>query len=67
MTLDDRIAWLKEKGCTPGIYARGDCYRAHVNTAGNFWADAKTPWQAMEDAVKLWESAGRPMEGMSST
>lgn len=67
MKLEERIAWLKANGCTPSIYARGEGYRAHVNAAGNFWADAKTPRKAMEDAVRLWKSARCPLDGTAGT
>jgi len=66
MELNKRMKWLKFYGCYPSIYMRGDMWRAHVNACGNFWADAKTPHEALENAVKLWESKGRPMDGMAS-
>lgn len=64
MTLSERMRWLQSKGCTPSVYLRGDkLYRAHVNAAGNFWADAKTPKLALEEATRLWHAAGCPLDG----
>jgi len=56
---------LAKEGCHPSIYRRGDLWRAHVNAAGNYWADRKTPQAALEAAVKLWIKAGKPMDGMA--
>ena len=57
---------LEEQGCYPAISYRGKgIWRAHVNGAGNFWCDAKRPEDAMESAVRLWERAGKPMDGYS--
>lgn len=66
MNLEERLAWLKAKGCTPSIYTRGSLFRAHVNAAGNFWADAETPRKALEDAVRLWRAARCPLDGIAS-
>ena len=65
MKLNEKIKWLKSHGCYPSIYRRGDVWRTHVNAAGNFWADARTPLKALEDAVKLWQDKGCPMDGMA--
>ena len=67
MKLNERMKWLKSHGCYPSIYRRGDVWRAHVNAAGNFWADARTPLEALEEAVKLWQDKGCPMDGMASS
>ena len=67
MKLNDRMEWLKSRGCYPSIYRRGDMWRAHVNASGNFWADSRTPLKALEEAVKLWQEKGRPMDGMASS
>ncbi|HUV84439.1 MAG TPA: hypothetical protein VMV86_01955 [Methanosarcinales archaeon] len=61
-----RLQWLKKRGCYPSIYCRGNIYRAHINIAGNFWADDESPSQALEKAVKNWEKAGCPMDGRAS-
>ena len=65
MTLNKRLQWLRNRGCYPSIYSRGDIWRAHINAAGNFWADAKYPFEALEKAVKYWQEKGCPMDGVS--
>jgi len=65
ITYNDRMKWLKSRGCYPSIYRRGDMWRAHVNAAGNFWADARTPYAALEKAVQLWREKGCPKDGMA--
>jgi len=61
-TLSKLIKDLEKQGCYPGIYRRGNLYRAHVNISGNFWADENTPFKALKAAVKMWEQKGKPME-----
>ena len=61
--LNDKLTYLARLGCRPSIYFRGDQWRAHVNMAGNCWADADTPSEALRLAVRMWEQAGRPMDG----
>ena len=63
LELGEQLKWLQREGCYPCIYLRGTKWRAHVNAAGNYWADADTPSKALEEAVKLWHSKGRPMDG----
>ena len=63
MLLNDRLKWLQSKRCQPALSLRGKIWRAHVNGAGNFWAEGETPFQALENAVKLWKEKGRPMDG----
>ena len=65
-TLNELFKYLTRQGCYPSIYRRGDLYRAHVNIAGNYWEDEKTPYKAMRSAIKLWENAGKPMDGRAS-
>lgn len=57
------LADLTDQGCSPGIYRRGSYWRAHVNCAGNFWSDGRTPLQALRFAIRLWEYAGKPKDG----
>ena len=66
MTLHDILIDLTNAGCYPGLYYRGDCWRAHVNCAGNYWHDDKRPLKAMMTAVALWKKAGKPMDGMAA-
>jgi len=63
MTLNKRMQNLKKMGCHPSIYRRGTLWRAHVNRAGNFWADDDSPFAALESAVKLWKKKGCPLDG----
>lgn len=62
-TLAKLFKCLERAGCYPGIYRRGKLYRAHVNISGNYWSDKNTPFKALTSAVKLWENAGKPMDG----
>jgi len=62
-TLSKLFKDLENQGCYPGIYRRGNLYRAHVNIYGNYWADENTPFKALKEAIKLWENAGKPMDG----
>jgi hypothetical protein len=70
-SLNSLIQSLLKLGCYPGIYFRGynkkePVWRAHVNCAGNYWEEAKTPYAALKAAVKLWDSRGRPVDGMAA-
>lgn len=67
MDLNRRLKWLKARGCHPCISRRGSLWRAHVNGSGNYWAEGPTPHQAMEEAVQLWDSKGRPMDGYGAS
>lgn len=67
MSLSDLLRVLKEDGCYPCIsYRGGDIWRAHVNGAGNYWAEGKSPRRALRKAIKIWEKACRPMDGYAS-
>ena len=67
MTLTDLLKSLARQGCYPAIIRRGkSVWRAHVNAAGNYWADANTPYRALHEAVKLWKKAGKPVDGMAA-
>jgi hypothetical protein len=66
MDLRDLLIRLANDGCYPSLYRRGDLWRAHVNAAGNFWADNTTPLNAMREAVRLWRKAGKPVDGMAA-
>ncbi len=65
-TLSKMLNDLAKQGYVPSIYRRGDLWRAHVNMAGNFWEDASTPLKALRAAIKLWEKAGKPVDGMAA-
>ena len=66
MSLNQLLLNLSSQGCYPGIYLRSKTrWRAHVNCAGNYWAEAKTPLRALRAAEKKWVEAGRPMDGMA--
>ena len=66
MTINKRLKWLKSKGCYPCISRRGEKWRAHVNRAGNQWAESTDPGIALETAVSLWIANGNPMDGEAS-
>ncbi len=66
MSLSESLVRLAKQGCYPSIIRRGEhVWRAHVNAAGNFWADANTPSKALTEAVQLWRKAGKPVDGMA--
>lgn len=64
-SLANILTGLARLGCVPGIYRRGNLWRAHVNIAGNFWHDAESPVEAMRVAVRAWMKAGCPLDGMA--
>ncbi len=68
MNLTELLKRLAHQGCYPSIYRRDEhLWRAHVNAAGNYWADANTPCKALAEAVQLWEGAGKPIDGMAAS
>lgn len=65
--LEAVLLGLSEQGCFPCISYRGkNTWRAHVNGAGNFWAEANTPEQALSQAVASWEIKGKPVDGYAA-
>ena len=55
---------LRAQGCFPCVAYRGSgVWRAHVNATGNYWGEAKRPEDAMASAIRLWERAGKPIDG----
>ena len=68
MSLSELLKSLAEQKCYPCIgYRGGGTWRAHVNGAGNHWADATTPRLALEKAIRLWERAKKPMDGYAAS
>ena len=68
MSLSKLLRALEKEGCYPSIRLLGPKeWRAHVNGAGNYWADNRTPKRALAKAITLWEKAGRPMDGYAIT
>ena len=67
MELEVLLVGLKGMGCFPNISLRGQVWRAHVNGAGNYWAEAETPYKALDEAIKLWKEAGKPMDGYAAS
>jgi len=61
--VDTMLQWLDRRGCHPSIYHRGELWRAHINKAGNWWAEGETREKALSEAIRLWYEAGRPMDG----
>ena len=57
---------LASEGCQPAISRRGKVWRAHVDAAGNFWAEDKCPQIALNKAVAMWRSKGSPKDGMAA-
>lgn len=64
--LSSLLLSLKARGCVPGIYLRGDMWRAHVNRCGNYWADAATPYAALSEAAAMWFRADCPRDGQAA-
>jgi len=66
-SLSSVLKELKRKGCYPCVSYRGDgIWRAHINGAGNWWAEDKTPQLAMTKAKKEWEENGCIMDGYAA-
>ena len=64
MSLAELLSELEYLECFPCISLRGPgVWRAHVNGAGNYWAEASTPKKALQKAMYLWTNAGKPMDG----
>ena len=67
MQLNKMLKGLEKQGCWPCLSRRGDhTWRAHVNATGNYWDEASTPLAALTKAVRLWEKAGRPVDGLAA-
>ena len=65
-TLEMALNELVSAGCYPGIHRRGKMWRAHINIAGNFWAEDTDPVVAVRRARLLWEKKGCPVDGMAA-
>lgn len=66
-SLEEMLLELALQGCVPCVSNRGSVWRAHVNGAGNNWAEATNPAAAMRMAIRLWEKAGKPMDGYAAS
>lgn len=66
MHLNDKLQVLQQRGCQPNISLRGNTWRAHINGAGNYWAEGSTPSQALNKAIGEWETAGSPLDGYAA-
>ncbi len=67
MSLSELLRALEEEGCYPCIsYRGGGTWRAHVNGAGNYWAEHSSPKQALKEAIAVWEQSSRPMDGYAA-
>ena len=68
MSLSKLLYALEEEGCYPCISMRSKgIWRAHINGAGNYWAEHSTPKRALNKALALWHKAGYPMDGYAAT
>ena len=69
MSLSELLKNLVKQGCFPCISFRGGIspWRAHVNSARNYWADASTPLRALKRATELWEKANKPMDDYAAS
>ena len=66
VSVQQQLQFLVEMGCYPSIHRRGDIWRAHVNTSGNYWAEGKTPHTAIKKAKEMWMKAGCPLDGAAT-
>ncbi len=67
MSLSELLRALEEEGCYPCISMGGKgIWRAHINGAGKYWAEGRTPKRALKRIVTFWEKAGRPMDGYAA-
>lgn len=60
-----QLEWLKEQGCHPSLYRRGNLWRVHINMAGNWWAEDKSLSNAVSMAIDAWIKGGKIMDGAS--
>ncbi len=68
MSLSELLKALEEEGCYPCVSLRAiGHWRAHVNSAGNYWGEGRTPKRALRRAVTAWEQAGRPVDGYAAS
>ena len=70
-TLDAELQRLASLGCYPCLSLRGfvhgmPVWRAHVNGAGAFWAEASRPLDALRAAVTAWTNMRCPKDGYAS-
>jgi hypothetical protein len=61
-----QLEWLKEQGCHPSIYRRGDLWRVHINMAGNWWEEHESLSKAVNMAIDAWVKGGKVMDGHAS-
>ena len=60
--LNDKLILLKAWGCYPCISYRGaGTWRAHINNAGNFWEEGRSPLEALDKAIEIWFKNDCPM------
>jgi hypothetical protein len=65
-TVEEKLAWLRSKGCNPRIVKRGNVFRAYINIMGNQWDESEISEEAALDlALEQWERSGRVMDGMT--
>jgi len=64
-SLEELFLNLASQGCHPCISRRGKQWRAHINAAGNFWSDRRTPLAALRAAERSWIAARKPLDGMA--
>jgi len=65
-TIENILKTLDIAGCYPCISKRGtNLWRAHINSAGNWWDEGKTPREALNKAFASWVKNGKQMDGMA--
>lgn len=63
---------LAAQGCYPCLSMRGfknrhQLWRAHVNGAGNYWGEGRTPLTALKKAIACWKKNGCLMDGYAAS
>ena len=59
-TFEQALKGLVDLGFEPGIYRRGDVWRAHANVAGSNWAEGENPYDVLMAAVADAEPRNQP-------
>ena len=52
LDLEKLLFKLKRVGYRPGLYLRGQYWRAHLTCGDNYWHDGKTPITAFKGAIE---------------
>lgn len=67
LPLEQILLDLSRQGCYPCVALHGHgTWRAHVNATGSYWDEGPNLKTTLISAIRLWEKAGRPMDGYAA-